>query len=201
MRDATVNDSTYILSHKSNFWFFIQTRPTLHKTDTSIKRRLILVPTVSVLERVDCIGIQGHLLCCFLLNESSSFSSQFNSLFIICISKAKSLSLVRGYTDMKINKHENLVSFYPANFDVSGIYKGNVQYQCHFGTVISRHLGSHFSEKEQSRWRNFFLQLWKCNLFDFIEISGDICANTNIHWGKLKHSANLLFWTVLTADL
>ena len=137
MRNATVNDSTYILSHKSNFLFFIQTLPTLHKTDTSIKRRLILVPTVSVLERVDCIGIQGHLLCCFLLNESSSFSSQFNSLFIICISKAKPLSLVRGYTDMKINKHENLVSFYPANFAVSGTYKGNVQYQCHFGTVIS----------------------------------------------------------------
>ena len=38
MRDATVNDSTYILLHKSNFQFFFRTLPTLHKMDTSIRR-------------------------------------------------------------------------------------------------------------------------------------------------------------------
>ena len=32
-----------------------------------------------------------------------------------------------------------------------------------------------------------FFQLWKCNLVDFIEISGNRCANTNIRWRKLKH--------------
>ena len=38
--------------------------------------------------------------------KSASFSSQFNGLFILYISKAKPLSLVREYTDMKINDHE-----------------------------------------------------------------------------------------------
>ena len=33
-------------------------------------------------------------------------SSQFNSFFILYISRAKPFSLVRGYIEVKINKHE-----------------------------------------------------------------------------------------------
>ena len=35
---------------------------------------------------------------------------------------------------------------------------------------------------KRAKWlEKFFLQLWKCNLFDFIEISGNISPNTNIY--------------------
>ena len=34
--------------------------------------------------------------------------------------------------------------------------------------------------KREKSLEKFFLQLWKSNLFDFIEISGNVCANTNI---------------------
>ena len=54
------------------------------------------------------IFIQADLLCYFLLNEKAAGLSQFNSLFILYISTAKpfSLILVRGYIEVKINKHE-----------------------------------------------------------------------------------------------
>ena len=45
---------------------------------------------------------------------------QLNSLFIRYISTAKSISLVRVYTEMKINKHK--ICFDLANFEVSKIY-------------------------------------------------------------------------------
>ena len=44
--------------------------------------------------------------CYFLLNERVRVSSQFNSLFILYISTAKPFSLVKGYIEVKINKHE-----------------------------------------------------------------------------------------------
>ena len=40
-----------------------------------------------------------------------------------------------------------------------------------------------FHEKRAKSLEKVFLQLWKCNLFDFIEISGNICANKK---NKLK---------------
>ena len=40
-----------------------------------------------------------------------------------------------------------------------------------FGIVINRYLSSYFREKELNRKRKFFPAL-KCNLVDFIEISG-----------------------------
>ena len=46
--------------------------------------------------------------------------SQFSSLFIRYISTAKSISLVRVYIEMKINKHE--ICFDLPNFEVSKIY-------------------------------------------------------------------------------
>ena len=44
-----------ISSHINQIFNFVfRTRSTLYETDTSIRRTLILVPMVSVLERVDC---------------------------------------------------------------------------------------------------------------------------------------------------
>ena len=55
-------------------------------------------------------------------------SRKFNSLFIPYISTAKPISLVRGYTEDKQTR--NLVSFDPANFEMSKIYQGNSQSLC-----------------------------------------------------------------------
>ena len=50
---------------------------------------------------------QADILCYFLLNEKGvRVSRRFNSLFILYISTAKPFSLVRGYIEVKINKHE-----------------------------------------------------------------------------------------------
>ena len=51
-----------------------------------------------------CLDTNRPLL--FLLNKKGAVSSQFNSVFILYISTAKPFSLVRGYTEGKINKHE-----------------------------------------------------------------------------------------------
>ena len=56
-----------------------------------------------------------------------------------------------------------------------------------FGTVIFGYLGSHFTEKERNRWRNFSPAL-KCNLVDCIEISGNRCANTKHSLTKIETS-------------
>ena len=60
MRNATVNDTTYILSHKIKFSNLFSEHGQL-----SVRRTLILVPTVSVLERVDCM----FFLILFLLKD------------------------------------------------------------------------------------------------------------------------------------
>ena len=52
--------------------------------------------------------------------KSLRVPSQFNSLFIRYTSTAKSIGLVRVYTEMKINKHE--ICFDLANFEVSKKY-------------------------------------------------------------------------------
>ena len=56
MQNATVNDTTYIFPHKIKFSIFFSELGQL-----SIRRTLILVPTVSVLERVDCISYCSFL--------------------------------------------------------------------------------------------------------------------------------------------
>ena len=53
--------------------------------------------------------------------------SQFNSLFIRYISTAKSISLVRVYIEIKINKHD--ICFDLANFEVSKKYITTLQLQ------------------------------------------------------------------------
>ena len=49
--------------------------------------------------------------------------------------------------------------------------------------------------------KKFFLQLWKRNFVDSIEISGNRYASINFHWKKLKHPTYLFFQIVITADL
>ena len=53
------------------------------------------------------IYIQADLLCYFLLNEKAArFKSVQYNLFILYIFTPKPFSLVRGYIEVKINKHE-----------------------------------------------------------------------------------------------
>ena len=47
----------------------------------------------------------------------------------------------------------HLISFDPANFEISKIYQGNLQSLCRLAQLF---LGSHFTEKERNRWRNFY---------------------------------------------
>ena len=77
----------------------------------------------------------------------------------------------------------NLVNFDPANFGLSKIYQGNFQSLCRLALIPHQ---SFFGKRAKSLDK-FFLQLWKCDLVDFIEISGNRCANTSFHWRRLKH--------------
>ena len=76
----------------------------------------------------------------------------------------------------------HLVSFDPANFEMSKIYQGNFQPHMPFGTVISQYLGSHFTEKERNRWRKFFSSsenaIWSI-LLKYQEIDVQIQAFTD----------------------
>ena len=108
--------------------------------------------------------------------------------------------LVRGVYWSKDKQTRNLVSFDPANFEMSKIYQGNFQSSCRLAQLFLDTSAVIF-QKERNRWRKFFFQPWKCSLVDLIEIPGNRCANTNIHYRKLKHPTVLLFWTVLTANL
>ena len=49
-----------------------------------------------------------------------------------------------------------------------------------FGTVIFDTLAVILKEEERNRWRKFFPDL-KMQFGRFIELSGNRCANTNIH--------------------
>ena len=62
-------------------------------------------------------------------------SSQFNSLFILCISTAKPFSHVRGYSS-KDKQTRNLVSINPANFEMSKIYQRNFQSVCRLAQLF-----------------------------------------------------------------
>ena len=66
--------------------------------------RVIIVQdfeTVTVL-----VGYKPTFSVIFCCIKRVRTSSQFNSLFILYISTAKPFSLVRGYIEVKINKHE-----------------------------------------------------------------------------------------------
>ena len=58
-------------------------------------------------------------------------------------------------------------SFDPTiNFEMSEIYEGNVQSQCHLAQLFLDTLAVILREKSEIVGENFF-QLWKFNLFDF----------------------------------
>ena len=70
--------------------------------------RVIIVQDFETVVILCVICIQAELLCYLLFNEKAAAGfSQFNSLSILYISTAKPFSLVRGYIEVKINKHES----------------------------------------------------------------------------------------------
>ena len=84
------------------------------------------------------------------------FSSQFNSLFILYIPRAKSLSLlVRGHVEVE-KETRNLVSFDPANFEMSKIYKGNFQFSCRLAQLFLDTSAVILQKKSEIVGENFF---------------------------------------------
>ena len=85
-------------------------------------------------------------------------SSQFNSLFILYISTAKPFSLlVRGYIEVKINKlTRNMVSFDPANFEMSKVYQENFQSSCRLAQLFLDTSAVIVRKKSQIVKENFF---------------------------------------------
>ena len=98
-------------------------------------------------------------------------SSQFNSLFILYISTAKSFSLlVRGYIHGSDDKRtRNPVSFDPANSEMSKIYQGNFQSSCRLAQLFLDTSAVILQKKSEIVGENFFPAL-KMRLVDFIEI-------------------------------
>ena len=75
---------------------------------------------------------------------------------------------------MNVNKHENWQSLEPANYELSELYDRDVQSldrlaQLNFNTSESLY------EKRAKSLENFFLQLWKSDFDDFLQITGNKC--------------------------
>ena len=68
------------------------------------------------------------------------------------------------------------VSFNLVNFDMSEIPQNIVQSKCRLTQLFLDTLAV-ILRKRAKLSEKFFLQLWKCNFVDFIEISGNRCAN------------------------
>ena len=119
-------------------------------------------------------------------------SSQFNSLFIPYISTARPFSLVKGNIEVKVNKHEIWSALTQLSLRclkyIKRIFNPVAVWHSYF--LISWHAVI-LRKKSKIVGENFF-QVCKCNLVDFIEISGNSCANTNIHWRRLniRHSCS-----------
>ena len=85
--------------------------------------------------------------------ESKGIAFQVSS--IVFSSYTFLQSLVRGYIEVKINKRD-LVSFDPANFEMSKVYQENFQSLCRLTQFFLDTSASHFTEKERNRCRKFF---------------------------------------------
>ena len=92
-------------------------------------------------------------------------------------------ALSKGVYWSEDKQTRNLACFDPANFEMFKIYQGNFQSSCRLAQLFPQS----FYTKRAKSLETIFFQLWKCNLVDFIKISGNRCANTNIHWRKFKH--------------
>ena len=75
---------------------------------------------------------------------------KFNSLFILDISTAKPISLLRGYIEVKINRHD------PANFEMSKIYQGNFQSLCRLAQLFFNTSAVILQKKSEIVGGNFF---------------------------------------------
>ena len=58
-----------------------------------------------------------------------------------------------------------------------------------------------FYGKRAKSLEKFFLQFWKCNLVDFIEIPGNRLCKYKHSLTKIETSYIVVFWMVVTADL
>ena len=115
-------------------------------------------------------------------------SSQFNNLFILYISTTILFSLlVRGVYWSEDKQTRNLVSFDPANFEMSKIYQGNFQSSWRL-TQLFRDTSAVILQKEQNRWRKFFSSsenaIWSI-LLKYQEIDVQIQTFTDVNWNIL----------------
>ena len=73
-----------------------------------------------------------------------------------------------------------MVSFDPANFEMSKIYQVNFQSLCRLAQLFLN-TSAVILQKKSEIVGEIFFQLLKCNLVDFTEISRNRCENTSIH--------------------
>ena len=87
---------------------------------------------------------------------------------------------------MKINKQEIWLALTQLTLSclkyIKGIFNPDAVWHNYFLIPWKSFYG-----KRAKSLQNFFFQLWKCSLVDFIEILGNRCGNTNIHRLRLKH--------------
>ena len=117
--------------------------------------------------------------------KSVSFSSQSKSLFILSFPKPNLFS-GKGVHLHEDKQTRNMVRFDPANFEMSEICVANVQSNVTWHSYFLI-LWQSFCGRRAKSLKNFFLNPWKCNLFDFVERSGDRCANTNTNTNTNIH--------------
>ena len=87
--------------------------------------------------------------------ELKGFTFQENSIFILHISTDKPISLVRGIlNEDKQTRH--LVSFDPANFEMSKIYQGNFPSLCCLAQLFLNTSAVIFQKKSEIVGGNFF---------------------------------------------
>ena len=84
-------------------------------------------------------------------------SSQFSSLFILYISTGKPFCLlVRGYIEVKINKHEIWQALTQLTFEMSEIYQGNFQSSCRLAQLFLDIFTVILQKKSEIVGENFF---------------------------------------------
>ena len=77
---------------------------------------------------------------------------------------------------MNVNKMKT-VSLEPPNFELSELYHRNFQSLNH---LTQLNVKQSFYEKRAKSLEKFFLQLWKSDFDDFLQITGNKCIRTNL---------------------
>ena len=115
-------------------------------------------------------------------------SRKFNSLFILYISTAKPISLVRSQD----KQTRNLVSFDTANFEMSKIYQGNFQFLCSLAQLFLNTTAVIYWKRAKSLeeiFSSYENAIWSI-LLKYQEIEMQIQAFTDENWNIL-HSCFL----------